>query len=181
MAISAAAYTLTVVLCICSLQLLVAGAGPETLKLTFYAHETRGGPNATLLPAAGTGQGNFSALGWGSFMVFDNRLKEGAAADSKLLGRITGSGALTTIGGLPTGGVQVTSKFWFGEGSKYPGSSFTLVGTLSYGPAPWELIVIGGTGYFRGFSGYGLSAPENSTTVPPLFVYKWNFHLTKHF
>lgn len=178
MAISAAAYTLCVVLCICSFQTSVFAAS-KTLKLTYYAHETRGGPNATLLPAAGTGQGNFSALGWGSFLVFDNRLKQGAALDSKLLGRITGFGVLSTIGGLPTGGVQVTSKFWFGEGSKYPGSSITVVGTLSYGPTPWELVVIGGTGKFRGYSGYGLSQPENSTTVPPIYVYKWNFYLTK--
>lgn len=44
-------------------------------------------------------------FGWGSFMVFDNRLKEGVVVDSKLLGRIMGFGVLIIIGGFLIGGV----------------------------------------------------------------------------
>lgn len=156
-------------------------AEKEKITLTVYAHETRGGPNATLLAAAGTGQGNFPGLGWGSFLVFDNQLKQGASPRSTTLGRITGSAVLSTIGGLPGGGVQVVSKYWWSPTSAYKGSSLTVVGTLSYGTAPWELTVVGGTGHFRGYTGYAYSQPENSTTLAPLFVYKWNFHLYKQF
>lgn len=156
-------------------------AAGKKLTLTVYAHEIRGGPSATLLPAAGTGQGNFSALGWGSFLVFDNKLMEGASPSSTVLGRITGSGVLSTIGGLSGGGVQVVSKFWWSPTGPLKGSSITVVGTLSYGTAPWELTVVAGTGEFRGYIGYALSQPELSTTAPPLFVYKWTIHLYRKY
>jgi len=172
---SSVAFALCVVLCICSLQTAVL-AKKEKMTFTVYAHELRGGPNATLLPAAGTGQGNFSALGWGSFLTFENFLKEGPAFSSKTLGRITGSAALSTIGGLPTGGVQVVSKFWWADGS-----SLTLIGTLSFPTAPWEVSVVAGTGKYRGYVGYALAQPELTTTLAPLYVYKWDFHLYQLF
>ena len=154
--------------------------GPP-LHLVYYVQEIRGGPNSTSLAAAGTGQGNDSAIGWGSFMVYDNPLTEGPDTDSKLLGVITGSAVITTKGGIASGGLQISAQHIFNEASEYNGSSITVTGTLQspLGP-PWECIVPGGTGYFRGYQGYGLLEPVAAYTKPPLYVEKWNFYLSKH-
>ncbi|KAG0563829.1 hypothetical protein KC19_8G062400 [Ceratodon purpureus] len=175
------AYTLYALFCICTLQkMALAQDQPASLHLTYYVHEIRYGPNATLLAAAGTGQGNFSAAGWGTFSVFENALKEGPTADSKLVANITGTGVITTIGGLPSGGIQISAEHIFNEASGYNDSSLTITGTLSSprGP-PWECIVPGGTGYFRGYRGYVLAEPYAATTVPPLFVDKWDIYISK--
>jgi len=161
---------------------LFLAAKKEKIELTVFVHETRGGPAATLLAAAGTGQGNFSALGWGSILMSDNVIKQGASPASKVLGRATGTGSLTTIGGLTDGGIQVVNKFWFSAESEYKGASLSIIGTLSSPlDGPWELIVVGGTGLFRGYTGYVVSVPELSTTAPPLYVYKYKFHLYQLF
>lgn len=173
---SALAYTLCIVLCICSLQSVVSA---KKLQFVMYTQETRGGPNATLLAAAGTGAGNFSALGWGSFLTVDNLLKEGPGNDSIPVGRFTGVGVLSTKGGIMDGGILAIDQFRFGPASKYNGSTINVIGILA-SPlgGPWELTVVGGTGYFRGYKGYALSTPYLPTTVAPIFVFKWNFYLS---
>lgn len=171
---SSVAYALCIVLCICSLQTAVQ-AKREKLSLTVYVHETRAGPNISILAAAGTGQGNFSALGWGSLLVSENIVKQGPSADSAVLGRCTGSGLISTKGGVADGGFQVINKIWFSPESKYNGSSITVIGTFGYPLAPWELTAVAGTGLFRGYYGYALASSESA--VSPLFVYKYEFHL----
>lgn len=111
--------------------------------------------------------------------MFENLLKEGPTADSKLLGKITGTAVVTTIGGLATGGVQLSAQHIFNNASKYSGSSLTLTGTFGYPPQGWEDLVPGGTGYFRGYRGYALGVPVLATTEPPLFVYKWDMYISK--
>jgi len=154
-------------------------SSPTSLHLTYYVHETRYGPNATLLPAAGTAQGNVSEIGWGSFLVYEHPLKEGPSSDSKLLGKITGTGAITTKGGTATGGIKLAAEHIFNEASQYSGSSLTLTGTFAFPRQGWECLIPGGTGHFRGFRGYALGEPVEATTVPPLFVYKWDIYLSK--
>lgn len=172
------ASTLTLLLCICSLQTL-AMARKEKLQFTYYGFETRAGPNVSLLAAAGTGQGNLTAAGWGSFLVFDNTLQEGPAQDSKLVGKHTGTAVATSIEPIfTTGGVYMVAQFIFGQGSKYNGSTITVIGTVANALFPWELIVPGGTGYFRGCKGYSISSPVDATTVPPVYVFKWDFFLS---
>ena len=154
--------------------------GPP-LHLMYYLHENRGtGPNSTTLTAAGTDQGKDS-VGWGSFLVYENPLTEGPATDSKLLGISTGSAAVTTKGGVASGGLQISAQHIFNEASGYNGSSITVTGTTEspLGP-PWEVIVPGGTGYFRGYQGYGFLEPVAAYTKPPIFVQKWNLYLSKH-
>jgi hypothetical protein len=139
----------------------------ESLHLQFYTHETRGGPNGTILISAGAGAGgNFSSLGWGSFVVFDNVIKAGFASNSTLLGQVTGTTVLTTKAGWP---VQFLAQMIFNENYKYNGSSFTVI------PGG---IILGGTGYLQNFTGYG--QPVEVTTNPPdsgLHVYLWNVYL----
>ena len=168
-----------VVLCICSMQGM-AMARKEKMEMVLYTHEIRAGANATLLLAAGTGQGNFSELGWGSILTLDNYVKEGPAFTSKTLGRFSGFAVLTTTGGIGDGGKLGVDEFRFGSGSKYNGSSLTVVGTfLEPADGPWEVIIVGGTGYFRGWSGYAISALYLPTTVAPDYAFKWHIYISK--
>jgi hypothetical protein len=134
----------------------VIAAKTHKLKFVVYTHEIRGGPNVTLLAAAGTGQGNFSALGWGSFLTVDNLLVDGPAADSPLVGSFTGVAAITTKGGIADGGLFAVDQFRFGPASKYNGSTISVIGT-----------------------GYVISTPYLPTTAAPVFVFKWDFSLSK--
>lgn len=150
----------------------------KPLHLTYFAHEIRGGANSTILLAAGTGQGNMSAIGWGSFLVVDNALKAGNTSDSLLLGSITGTAVISTIGGIATGGSQINTQHIFKQGSKYDGSSLTVIGTIQTPTPPYEVIIPGGTGSFRGYSGYAILTPLDALTVAPLYVYQWDVHIT---
>jgi len=155
-------------------------SSPTSLHLTYYVHETRYGPNATILAAAGTEQGNISEIAWGSFLVYEHLLKEGPSPDSKLLGKVTGTAAVTTKGGTATGGLKLAAEHIFNEASQYSGSSLTLTGTFGFPlPGSWENIIPGGTGHFRGFRGYAVGESVEATTVPPLFVFKWDIYLSK--
>ncbi|KAG0591419.1 hypothetical protein M758_1G171400 [Ceratodon purpureus] len=164
-------YTLCVLCYTYSLQTLAMASSQSCrgLHLQYYTHEIRGGPNNTILLAAGTNQGgSFSDGRWGSFFVFDNMIKAGLSADSKLLGKITGTTVLTVKAGGP---VQFLAQHIFGEGSKYNGSSFT---TIPGG------IIPGGTGYFEGYSGYGQGVEQTVVPAEPRHVYLWDVCLSKY-
>ena len=158
--------------------------GPPTVNLTYYLHEIVGGPgtNGTLYAAAGAGLGNASAAsvpGWGTFFVFDSPLKEGTSPESKLLGKSTGTATVTTKGGILEGGVQVHSIHMYSNFSTYHNSSITVQGQVDFtGIPPWECIVPGGTGYFRGYRGYAIASLETSAQAP-LVLYKWSIYLSK--
>ncbi|XP_024397216.1 pterocarpan synthase 1 isoform X1 [Physcomitrium patens] len=157
-------------------------AETEDLHLTCYTHEIQDGLNASPKLNAGTGQGgDLTAAGWGSFVVFDNIVKEGLNEDSKTLGKFSGWGVVTSIGGIPAGGAQMSGQFDFGEGSEYNGSSIAVTGTVSVPgvgpPPPWERIIVGGTGKFRGCKGYAIAQP--AAQARPLYVFRWDIHLSK--
>jgi len=171
-------YTLCTVLCSLHGVVTAATSHKKPLHLTYFLHEIRGGPNSTLIAAAGTGEGNISNIGWGSFLVLDNYMKSGNTSDSLLLGSITGTAVVTTVGGLATGGTQINTQHIFKEGSKYNGSSLTVIGTIQTATPPYECNIPGGTGDFRGYSGYGILNPLNSLTVAPHYVYQWDIYIT---
>ncbi|KAG0588872.1 hypothetical protein KC19_2G275600 [Ceratodon purpureus] len=160
------AYTLCALLCICSLQTVVT----DSLHLQYYTHEFRGGPNSTLLITAGPGNvGNFSTLGWGSFLVFDNIVREGISANSTLLGKTTGTTILTGKAGDSP--VQFIAQTLFNENYKYNGSSFIVL------PGG---VVLGSTGYFQGYKGYGQGVEVAATPTPSgafYAVYLWDVYL----
>ncbi|KAG0577744.1 hypothetical protein KC19_5G177900 [Ceratodon purpureus] len=141
----------------------------EQIALDFTVHEIQSGPNATLLMASGTG-------GMGTVTVFDNTVHEGENPDTKLLGRATGSGMVTTLDGM-NGGLQIQSQISFGEGSMYNGSSILFTGTVFTPMVPWEVVVVGGTGYFRGIRGYAYVEP--GTSSPPVDTFKWSVRAWK--
>lgn len=140
----------------------------ESLHLQYYTHEIRGGPNATILVSAGADEGgNFSSLGWGSFVVFDNIIKEAFSPDSTVLGTISGTTVVTgKSGGFP---LQFMAQILFTENSKYNGSSFTVIPGI---------IIAGGTGYFQGYTGYGHFVEVSSTPQDSgEHVYLWHVYL----
>jgi len=170
-------FTLCILLCSLQGGVTAATSRKKSLHLTYFVHETRGGADSTLLAAAGTGQGNMSAIGWGTFLAVDNAMKSGNTSDSLLLGSITGTAVVTTIDGI-VGGSQINTQHVFKQGSEYNGSSLTVIGTINSGTPPYECNIPGGTGLLRGYSGYGLLTPVTEATVPPLYVYQWDVYIT---
>nr|PNR41569.1 hypothetical protein PHYPA_018972 [Physcomitrium patens] len=124
--------------------------------------------SAVSIPAQG---GNFSQVAWGSFVVFDNIIKEYQNTDSQTLGRVTGWAVSTTMGGPRDGGVQMMSQHVYGPESPYNGSSLTIV------PGG---IIPGGTGYFQGYSGYRGSVDVTTVMSDLLHIYKWDIYLFKY-
>lgn len=177
----------TLCILLCSLHGVVTAARStpkKSLHFTYYAHETHYGPNETLLSAAGPGAGNLSTAGWGTLLVFDNLMRAGNSSDSLLLGTITGSTIVTSKGGNSTTGrgSQINAQHIFGEGSKYNGSSLTVIGHfLTPTPdAQYECIVVGGTGSLRGYTGYGILRPVPNAPVPAISnVFQWDIYI-KH-
>ena len=163
----------------------LAATKPETLHITHYTHEIRGGPNRTLLLVAGTNSDNLSkGVGFGSLVVFDNLIRQSPSAESKLLGRASGVAIGVIRPGPSTKGftrVQMHLEHIFEGGSMYHGSTISVVGIFFAMKGPWEANVPGGTGYFKGYRGYGVSTQVSETPKPPPIhlVYKWDFYLTK--
>ena len=150
------------------------------LHLTFYSHEVWDGPNRTMLPAAGTGQGmNMSAMGWGSVYVFDNPLRTGAANSSKVVGHNTGTAVATSTRPImTTGGLYIVADHIFDMSSKYNGSKLTVIGTVATARPPYELLVPGGLGYFVGCKGYASMMSVSAT--PPAHISQWDYFLNCH-
>ena len=116
--------------------------------------------------------------GWGSFVMVDNKLKNGSFMASKTVGRFIAFGAITTMGRMADGGLLAMDQFRFSEG-KYNGSVINVIDILeSPRNGPWEFTVMGGIGFFRGYTRYAISQPYLPTTEPPLHVFKWQFHFT---
>jgi hypothetical protein len=139
----------------------------KTLRITHYTNEIRGGPNRTFLLAAGTPQSDLGVgAAFGSFIVYNNVMKEGVSPDSQTLGRIAGQA------------VQLVMQHIFEEASPYNGSTIDVVGIFFFAP-PWEMRVPGATGMLRGYSGYGKCEPISQTTGDPplLLIYRWDFYL----
>lgn len=151
-------------------------AAVTTTNLTYYVQEYSYGPSATLLSAAGTGSGNLSQIGWGTFVVLDNFLKAGPNETDTLWGKVTGTGVVTTKGGPALGGLQINTQHIFNNVSGYADSSLTVLGTIA---PPFEINIPGGTGAFRGFSGYGILTALTELFVPPFSVYRWDIYLRK--
>lgn len=122
----------------------------------------------------GTGQNDFTKIGFGSFLVFDNEIRDGPdRSKSELLGRERGYGPISDLQGKQ--GIQLTSTLAFGRGSSYHGS-ITVQGNVGGVTPTTELAVIGGTEDFRGVKGYCIV--ETVKTSPIAVVFRWNLYLS---
>lgn len=155
---------------------LAARREQNFLKLNYVVHEVRTGANATILSAAGTGAGNLSRTGWGTVMMSDNVVRESESTSSTLIATSTGFGAVTSSLGI-RGGIMSITKVTFNDASKWNASSLTFSGTFATPNPPYEAIVMGGTGLFRGCRGYAIASP--GLTSPPVYTTKWEVFLWK--
>jgi hypothetical protein len=142
--------------------------------LEFYVHEVRIGPGTTVMLNAGTGHHELKLPGYGSMFVFDNDVREGGSRDSKLVGRERGHGSITDEKFKE--GLQLMSKITFNEDSQFGPGSLSFSGNVGGAVAPYELIVLGGTGNFRGAKGYAIV--ENCPPHPPAYSFHWRVHLS---
>lgn len=147
-------------------------SAPKESRITLYVHEARG-PGATLLAAAGTGQTDLTKIGFGSFLVFDNEIREGPDKRTLLIGRERGSGPISDLQGKQ--GIQLISTMVFNRESRYNGT-LTFQGFVG-GPEPsTELVLMGGTGDFRGAKGYAIV--DTLKASPLEVVFRWNIYLS---
>ena len=164
---------------------MAAAKTSKTLHITHYTHEIRGGPNHTLLLAAGTNSANLTAgVTFGSILVFDNTITETPSNKSKTVGRAAGVAIGVIKPSASTDGltrVQLHMEHIFQDGSMYRGSSISVVGIFFATTGPWQADVPGGTGVFRGYRGYGVATQLQETPEPPpvYLMYKWDFYLSK--
>jgi len=146
----------------------------ETME--FYIHEIRSADpsdkTATLkvanLPV------NTKPLEWGSSFVFDNEVREGSGADSTLLGRERGWGVVSDRESKEA--LQLFSKISFTDG-KFKDSTITFSGNVGGAVMPYELIILGGTGHFRGAHGYVLA--EKFPNEGARFKFHWKVFVCK--
>ena len=114
--------------------------------------------------------------------MYDNFLRQGTSANSTTLGEITGLAAYTRKSVI---GVFTMFDHIYGPASPYNGSTLTSLGLVNFEFNPWVLIVPGGTGHFKGYSGTVTGNPVPSATVGSqgqpgeLVVSKWDFCLFK--
>lgn len=142
-------------------------------KMVFYIHEIRSADMTATLKVASLPE-NTAPLQWGSILVFDNEVREGEGTDSKLIARERGWGCITDKDSAD--GLQLFSKITFTDG-KYEGSSLTFSGNVGGAATPYELIILGGTGHFRGAHGFVLA--DNCPNQGNLFIFQWNVFVTK--
>ncbi|XP_074574749.1 dirigent protein 22-like [Curcuma longa] len=127
-----------------------ARSDSNTTHLHFFVHENDNSPNATAITVVNSTTSNPG--GFGSIGIFDDELREGSSADSKLIGRAQGIAPEVS---LSEAAWLVLIDFVFTDG-EYNGSSLTVVGRATFG-GPTERSIIGGTGKFRMARGYTIN------------------------
>ncbi|KQJ88951.1 hypothetical protein BRADI_4g22250v3 [Brachypodium distachyon] len=145
-----------------SLALVLAAAAATTTHLRFYMHDivTASPPSypaATALRAVKgmTPLPNDPTNRFGDTYVIDDSLTEGPEGDSRLVGRAQGYymfASMTEASLLLSANMVFTAA----AGKNYNGSAVAVLARDSILDTVRELPVVGGTGAFRGATGYGL-------------------------
>lgn len=149
-------------------------SAPKESRLTVFVHQIRAPlSSATLLAAAGTGQNDLTKIGFGSFLVFDNEVREGLDKTTLLLGRERGYGPITDLQGEQ--GIQLTSTMVFNKNAAHKGT-LTFQGFVGGPELINELMVVGGTEDFRGAKGYAIV--QTLKTSPLEVVFRYNIYLS---
>lgn len=144
--------------------------------MEFHVHEIRSKDpaDATATLKVANLPPNTKPLEWGSSFVFDNEVREGSGADTKLIGRERGWGVVSDMHG--DDGLQLMSKISFTEGN-YKGSSLTFSGNVGGKPSQYELMILGGTGHFRGAHGYVVA--DKVPNEGSRFKFYWKVFITQ--
>ncbi|CAN6282444.1 unnamed protein product [Urochloa humidicola] len=136
---------------------LAMAAAAAPIHLHFFMHDITGGPDQTAVQVVkGPGQANPSMPGshLGDTTVFDDALTETADATSRLVGRAQGTYTLASLTESVLS-VFMTVVLTGGDGA-YNGSTLAVAGRDDIAASVRELAVVGGTGAFRGATGYVL-------------------------
>ncbi|XP_042460756.1 dirigent protein 22-like [Zingiber officinale] len=126
-------------------------------------HENYNYPNPTAITVVGSATSN--PRGFGSIVAFDDQIREGSSADSKIIGFAQGIAPEVSLG----------QRAWLGLLSivfldgKYNGSSLTLMGQATLEGAT-ERTIIGGTGIFRSARGYTVNTLLSGTPAGYLII-----------
>lgn len=164
----------TTALCLLAAVVLLAAtaAADGTTHLHLYIHETFTGTNATAVSLAASPLGGNSSFG--SLGAFDDELREGSDAASRLLGRAEGFLVQADLQSPAALCTLITLVFTDGD---YSGSTLVVDGRadLSEARNVVERAVVGGTGRFRRARGYSLmtkfGSPTPSTGVFEMDLY----------
>jgi hypothetical protein len=143
-------------LALAALAVVVAAHSAKTTRLQFYMHDTvtpSAGSPATAVrivrgptPATGNPINRF-----GDMYVIDDPLTEGPDLASRTIGRAQG---FYLSASLSVDQLLLSTNMVFTAG-KHNGSSITLIGRDAILDEVRELPIVGGTGVFRGATGYG--------------------------
>ncbi|KAG6526840.1 pterocarpan synthase 1-like [Zingiber officinale] len=128
-----------------------AQARDFTTHLHFFVHENDNSPNATAITVVNSTTSNPG--GFGSIGVFDDELREGSTADSKLIGRAQGIAPEVSLSSQMAWLGLLNFVFTDGE---YNGSSLAVVCRATLEGAT-ERSIVGGTGKFRMARGYAIT------------------------
>jgi uncharacterized membrane protein len=147
--------------------------GQPTTHLHFYFHEVfSSGPNSTvaMLTPARDGVSNGSVFGM--MGVVDDMLREGSDPSSRLIGRVQGLSAGTS---LSDGALLTALNIRFTD-EPYNGSTLQVFGRALLGTV-MERPIIGGTGAFRMARGYTLSKKVESPDPSTLLVLEYDAYV----
>ncbi|CAN6282442.1 unnamed protein product [Urochloa humidicola] len=134
---------------------MAAAAAP--IHLHFFMHDITGGPDQTARQVRkGTGPANPSMPGshLGDTTAFNDALTDAVDATSRLVGRAQGTYTLASTT-EPVLSVSMTVVLTGGDGA-YNGSTLAVAGRDDTAASVRNLAVVGGTGAFRGATGYVL-------------------------
>ncbi|XP_057978093.1 dirigent protein 22-like [Malania oleifera] len=143
--------------------------------LHFYFHDSINGENATSAIIAAPTDKRFAG-GFGTTMIMDDPLTEGADLSSRLVGRSQGMYALASQHEV---GLLMVTNFAFLEG-KYNGSTLSILGRNLVSDTVREMPIVGGSGLFRFARGYVLAKTFSFSQKAGVAVVEYNVYVVHY-
>lgn len=152
-------------------------AKEKLTKLHFYFHDVPSGDNPTAVRVAEANMTSKSPSSFGAVVVMDEPLTVGPEPTSELVGRAQGVYAVASQQEFD---LLMTFNLVFAAGSKYSGSTVTVLG---YNPVPHEyreMPILGGTGVFRLATGIATAKTYAFNATTGAAVVEYNVILLHH-
>ena len=141
-------------------------AGKKQVVLTYYTQQ-QFGVNEFGMVAASVAPANGTRQGVGLEVVYDYTITAGGSPTSQVLGFIRGTSVVASNTAAATFFVVKTVVHITDPATGLSGT-FSTQGEANFGSGqPFELAVLGGTGAFRGVSGYTIASNFNFTPPTP--------------
>ncbi|KAG6558076.1 hypothetical protein Mapa_000256 [Marchantia paleacea] len=140
----------------------------EAETLTYFVHCT---DEVAIVAGPGKDTRDMNKLAFGSTLIYDNDVTEGAALTSKRIGRRQGMAVMDNFAGE---NYYLLFTLIFEHHEKYQGT-VQIQGT-EIGHGDREISIVGGTGDFRGARGYSTFYLHTAIPYP---IIKQSFHIYK--